>query len=73
MPVISKNQNLASQSIWINAVNELDAKLRAIDQTFIVNVCNVLAIWKANTCETAAINHALDIFETVNALNRDAW
>ena len=66
MPVIAKDKDLASQGLWINAVDKLRTELRAIDQTLVVNVCNVLTIGKANTSETAAVNDALDIFEAVN-------
>ena len=66
MPVIAKDKDLASQSLWVNAVDKLRAKLRAIDQTLVVNICNVLAIWKANTSETAASDHALDIFVAID-------
>jgi hypothetical protein len=66
LSVVGEYKNTPSQSIGINLIDKPNAHSRIVDQTFVVNVCNVLTIGKAHTGKATAINHALDIFEPVN-------
>jgi hypothetical protein len=64
--VVGKDKNTPSQSIGVNLINKLNTLFRAVYQSFVVNICDMLAVGKIHTSEAAAINHALDIFEPVD-------